>query len=363
MSDRPESMNTRWFLDRLPSKQLAEFERNGVKPLVNIVMERAIVNGGVVPLTQPDANPQAVEAALQTALAAAVRISSQGDNAPLTPEEKTALELFVLVVSRPALLVQRNRAIGRSELWPEIGRISEAIPPIARGVGRIQDAAGAKIGTGFIAGDRRVLTNNHVVCGLLGYDHSCWQANPAGYAEKCTAAATAWQTAAPTFELKGEAGSNETSRVKLTRVVSHHRDIDVAVLELASMPEGAEILNLAKAEPPAFVGLRVFAIGYPVSDSSGSTPQPIFRRIFGTDPALLGTKRFAPGAVMRWDDDKAFLHDASTLPGSSGSCIVDFATTEVVGIHFAGSYGYANYAVPLWKYRSDPVLVNAGIKL
>jgi endonuclease G len=130
------------------------------------------------------------------------------------------------------------------------------------------------------------------------------------------------------------------------------------VLELAAHPVGSEPLPLAMAEPRPFVGRRVFAIGHPIADFG--TPLAIIERIFG-DPALLGTKRFSPGTVMQWSDDKTFQHDASTLPGSSGSCIVDFESNEVIGIHFAGQYHDANYAVPLWRYSTDPVLAEAGV--
>ena len=39
-------------------------------------------------------------------------------------------------------------------------------------------------------------------------------------------------------------------------------------------------------------------------------------------------------------------HDASTLGGNSGSAVIDLETGEAVGLHFAGSYLQANYAVP-----------------
>ena len=40
------------------------------------------------------------------------------------------------------------------------------------------------------------------------------------------------------------------------------------------------------------------------------------------------------------------LHDCSTLGGNSGSVLLDLATGEAVGLHFAGRFLEANYAVP-----------------
>ena len=45
-------------------------------------------------------------------------------------------------------------------------------------------------------------------------------------------------------------------------------------------------------------------------------------------------------------------HDSSTLGGNSGSALIDVATGRVVGLHFAGRYLEANYAVPTPSSRS-----------
>ena len=82
---------------------------------------------------------------------------------------------------------------------------------------------------------------------------------------------------------------------------------------------------------------------------------------FGADDESLGTKRFSPGTVIGWRDVNVFTHDASTLPGSSGSCIVDFEDRRVVGLHYGGRYKDQNYAVSLWKFREDAVLKDNGI--
>lgn len=66
------------------------------------------------------------------------------------------------------------------------------------------------------------------------------------------------------------------------------------------------------------------------------------------------------------------LHDASTLSGSSGSCLFDLVTGKAIALHFGGwprpvdlrpnagerlseSIFEANGAVPIWLLAADPV--------
>lgn len=134
----------------------------------------------------------------------------------------------------------------------------------------------------------------------------------------------------------------------------------MAVLELDANPQGSRQVLLARDEPPGTRERRVYALGYPMQDSKKVTPIPIFNRVFGSDPASLGKKRFSPGILTRRDDSDNFSHDASTLAGSSGSAIIDFEKRRVIGLHYAGIYNKANKAVALWKFRTDPLLVDNG---
>ena len=233
------------------------------------------------------------------------------------------------------------------------------------GVGRIETAARSGRGTGFIVGPRRILTNNHVLCSLFGLSLDAWQTSPDHFAELCKSNSKQWskkeKTGAPFFELRGELGSKESSTARVTSVLGHHLEVDMAVLELDGDPAGSRQLPLTKDEPPSFKGRRIYAVGYPLVDTFKVTPAPVFKRVFGADATSLGTKRFSPGTVIEWGGANRFSHDASTLAGSSGSAIVDFEQRSVVGLHYSGSYKVANNAVPLWKFRDDPVLVDNGV--
>jgi len=141
----------------------------------------------------------------------------------------------------------------------------------------------------------------------------------------------------------------------------------MALFETDANPAGSRVLPLTTSEPDTFVGRRVYAVGYPIEDSRNLwgqkiTPVPVFRRVFGIDEESLGTKRFSPGTILGWENTNVFTHDASTLPGSSGSCIVDFENRRVVGLHFGGGYAKRNFAVSIWKMKEDPVLVSNGVR-
>ncbi|MFZ6181199.1 trypsin-like serine peptidase [Nannocystis pusilla] len=362
---------TEWFAGRIP-RDLVRGVRD-VQMLVDVLKDRAIANAAFDVARKATADEEAAAAALATAHEAAKLIAERGPAAQLEPKHVAALELFILLVARPALFVRGGRVMGRPDNWKEIRDDSDLIPLVTAGVGRIQSAAGDKLGTGFIAGDRRILTNNHVVCALLGKQLAYWEDCPAQFAAACDAANCAWADAAkrPVFELVGElveANEQATSNAtQIMRVVAHHPQVDMAVLELADMPPNSRRVPLATAEPDVFVQRRIYAVGYPVDDVRDAwqkriTPAPIFQRVFGADDTSLGTKRLSPGLVMQWDGEHRFLHDCSTLPGSSGSCIVDFQTRLVVGLHFAGSYYHRrNYAVPVWKFQADPLIADSGV--
>ena len=370
MQDEQGQRNTRWFAERMPSKEVLADVLQGdpVARLLGIAKDRAIVNVGLDVAPRAGADDGAVTAALQLATATARRLAEQGDGIELSPDEQAALDLFILLVARPALFVQDGQVNGRPENWPEVGRDELLVPRIIAGVGRLETNARAKRGTGFLVASRRVLTNNHVLCALFGMRLETWQRQPQAFAKRCDQESERWTAApsdAPFFELRGELGSQSSSTARVTRVLAHHLEVDMAVVELDADPDGSRVLPLMTAEPDSFNGRRVYAVGYPIDDSRDVfghrlTPAPIFDRVFGTDDSL-GTKRFAPGTVMGWFNSNVFVHDASTLPGSSGSCIVDFENRRVVGLHYGGRYRQENYAVSVWKFREDPVLKDHGV--
>jgi serine protease len=130
-----------------------------------------------------------------------------------------------------------------------------------------------------------------------------------------------------------------------------------------------------KALPKAYTLLRdtgalrlkeyLFAMGYPARPSTAAMIDPntgqfspeIADRLGQIFNVSYGRKYVSPGAIESTaDGDRrwVFSHDATTLGGSSGSCVVSIADPlGVVGLHFGGSTLTANYAHSLAAVRAN----------
>lgn len=329
--------------------------------LTGFLCSRVVVRTGYeLKLKGPEA--AGIEAHLDAARRAAAKIDHDGDARALTKEERKALELFILLVERPALFVLGSKVHDPPDNWSSLRAGAAMIERRIAGVGRIELAPGGKgraVGTGVIVADRRIVTNNHVVAALAGLRQpGRWRVDRQMFAEAVAWANAAWPTAPPRFDLIGEFQSSTTNTTSITRVVAHHPERDLAVLELASQPTGAVALPLAATPPGPLDDRIVAAIGYPVAPNE--EPDPVIARIFGGRDAL-ATKRFSPGRVLSTSNGHQLDHDASTLPGSSGSAIIDLDSYDLLAIHFAGWYKDRNAAVALWDLAdeltgpSDPV--------
>ena len=372
MQDNQGRRDASWYANRMPSKDvLADLlQGNPVDRLRGIANDRAIANKAFELAQRPDGDDAEAAAVLKLAAATAKRLAEAGETITFTADEEAALDLFILLVARPAMFVQNGKVRDRPENWPEVARDAELFPRFTACVGRIETAGHVKIGTGFIVAKQRILTNNHVLCALFGVLPDHWEHNRSNFAKLCDEHSKRWTdnpAGAPLFELRGELNSNSSSTARLKCVLGHHLDVDMAVVEIDANPQDSRVMPLMTLEPDAFAGRRVYTVGYPTDDARNwrgerITPVPVFRRVFGADDESLGTKRLSPSIVLGWQSSNVFTHDASTLRGSSGSCIVDFEFQKVVGLHFGGWYkAEKNYAVSVWKFRDDPVLRDNGV--
>lgn len=249
---------------------------------------------------------------------------------------------------------------------------------LARDVVRRQDSSVCRIdlsipgydpihfGTGFVVGrtsDDRfvVMTAAHVVDEAL----------QAG-----------WQSVQQ-VQLVGDFGryadSTVTNSSAFVDQYDFHPSYDLALLYLSlgdfsssSLPDS---LVVAAEAPSVIDGLQIGVVGHPSFHSNSDS----FPRLFGFGPHF-GVKRFSPGLVRtatnrfwRGHFVDVILHDATTLRGSSGSCVLDMHTMKIIGLHFGGwpmpkkevsvhgastlaELFYENGAVPLWLLHDDPLL-------
>lgn len=280
------------------------------------------------------------------------RLRKAGINAELDPRHDWALEAIVEVDgSRPTLAVSAEDRISLDD--PTLGqwlgvakRFAEPISAVATAVGRI-DLDGRHKGTGFVVKEGLILTNRHVLQGLASQrETGTWEFR-----------------GEPTISFDANPEKSRDRQFTITRVVLTGPDqidpvsvdcnkLDFAILECEA-PGGKAFpapLSLESDADKIAEGRPVFAVGYPAHPGYDTYESPVLDKLFRY---RYGVKRFSPGEIDRGlgstvdgTGEAVFAHDATTLGGNSGSCVVDFGNDGqlVVGLHFAGVPRQANYA-------------------
>ena len=247
-------------------------------------------------------------------------------------------EAIILREGRPTLLVRRGTfetpelAEWRSRILPYKSKIDRAIAAVGRV--EVGFAAQPYVGTAWMVAPGIAITNRHVAvefAGRQGRDY-VMRSNPGG------------QRFIPRVDFREEYLDNRPLEVAVGRVLfiagDADSDPDLALMELTAtngrpLPDPIPLFD---GEPVP--GSVVVTIGYPAADSRNDAADQA--RLFG---GIFDVKRLAPGLVVDRVNDISFTHDCTTLGGSSGSVVLDVETGAAVGLHFAGEYLSANYAV------------------
>jgi hypothetical protein len=126
----------------------------------------------------------------------------------------------------------------------------------------------------------------------------------------------------------------------------------MAILQ-CEVPDGNDFppaLRFDRSEGSIQRDRKIYLMGFPGEPAAGTENLDALDLIFGD---TYGVKRWAPGQIGERtgehpDDSKAWVlsHDASTLGGNSGSCVVDLTNDglRVLGLHFSGLRRQDNYA-------------------
>lgn len=281
------------------------------------------------------------------------RLRSDGPAAQLTSRHESALEAIVEVDgSRPTLAVSDGDEIDPDDeslgVWRVAARrFARQISLVASAVGRI-DLDGRHTGTGFVVKEGLILTNRHVLQQLARSD-----------------AAGRWVFRGQptiTFDANPERGRERQFEIRQTvvkagpdeidfRAVDYDK-LDFAILECeAAHGRGFPApLDLERDRDKIAERRPVFTIGYPADPGAYTYESDVLQKLF---QHRYGVKRFSPGEIDRGlgraaegTGETVFGHDATTLGGNSGSCVVDFGNDGrlVVGLHFAGVPKQANFA-------------------
>lgn len=299
--------------------------------------------------------PYSDDAELEASHRAVEKVAMERDD--LGDEELFALEAIVLPRERPVVFIQNGTYGTLPAPWTHYAQtdirqqLTKAIPMI----GRIELPDSPWIpygGTGFVVGKNLLMTNRHVAelfAEGLGRQNLVFRAG---------------QSAAVNFRReRGEDDSDNRLTLRVRQIVMIHPFWDMALLNVDGLPANAAPLRLSVTPPEALDGRDIAVIGYPARDDRNDLQlqDRIFERTYNV-------KRLHPGKIKPREAINSFgnrvsavTHDSSTLGGNSGSAVVDARCGEVLGLHFAGIYLRANYAVPTYELARDPRVVDAGV--
>jgi endonuclease G len=265
-------------------------------------------------------------------------------------------ETIVLRTGRPVLTVQNDHPElvfrdAESEVWRDrLQRARDLIHHAVLATGRIEVQHHPTfdwIGTGWLVGDDIIVTNRHVAQEFARQQGTRFSFRPG----------TLGRTMTASLDFLEEFGRSDDRTFALEDIlhIENERGPDMALLRVhrnGGMPLATPI-ELSPHAPLA--NQQVAAIGYPARDSR-IPEQQLMEDIFGD---VFDKKRLAPGQVIRLSNG-SLEHDCSTLGGNSGSVILDLESGAAVGLHFAGRFLVANFAVPASLVRARVEEVTRG---
>ena len=118
---------------------------------------------------------------------------------------------------------------------------------------------------------------------------------------------------------------------------------DIAFLRMARRTDGSRPDRISIAATAPGEDVPVVVVGYPARAPKRLIPDQELMKQLYLD--RYDVKRAAPGLTMG-NEGASMTHDCTTLGGNSGSVVFNMKTGEAVGLHYAGLYREANFAVP-----------------
>jgi hypothetical protein len=274
---------------------------------------------------------------------------------PLSPNDYYHLEAIILLQGlRPIFDIASNSFPSLPEPWLDLNTHRAFLETCIRGIGRVEIKGRPGLtyaGTAFVVGENLLLTNRHVAESFIQNSRTELSFIPGIVAS---------------IDLLQEIDSQQSLSLNIVEPVIILDKWDAAMFRVDHLPNGVRPLPLAATPPPSTTGRLATIVGYPALDPNTSVDQilqqiDIFHSVFNK-------KRLQPGRIIgtRAVESygrtvEALAHDCSTLGGNSGSALIDIQSQIVVGLHFAGEYLTANYAVPSWELGSIPSIRAAAV--
>lgn len=251
-------------------------------------------------------------------------------------------EAIVAAALRPSLIVRNNKLEipQADEAWTtKLQSARSRIEAILPAVGRVElrnHPTYEMLGTGWLVAPGVIVTNRHVASVFA-------RASGSGFTFRRNLTGEVIETL---LDFREELNVPEADEFVVEEIIDIQPDNDnapdMAFLRVSASGTAGETLAtpIALSTDLPARGQEVITIGYPAWD--GQRNPMYMDRIFGN---TFEVKRAAPGKVMAASTN-AIEHDCSTLGGNSGSVVLDLATGRAIGLHFAGKFLVANYAVP-----------------
>lgn len=305
------------------------------------------------PMAELEGLGDPAEAAILTRAVSKVVEKRESDlNAP----ELDTLEAIVMPKYRPVVFIRKGQYENVADPWKHLNteETRARLAPLIGSIGRIEVPGSPWIpygGTGFVVGRNLLMTNRHVA---------------KLFVEGLGARGLRYRAGDAAVDFKREAGlrgSDRAAYLTVTAVEMVHPFWDMALLRVEGLEGRFPALPLSTVMPEELLDADVAAIGYPARDDRNdlALQDRIFKRTYNV-------KRFQPGKLRRRERIGSFgnqvaavTHDSSTLGGNSGSALIDIKSGKVIGLHFAGIYLKANYAVPAAELARDPRLARLGL--
>ena len=224
----------------------------------------------------------AVERSADGARRAIDKIRRDGPDAQLDPEEVVGTEAIILLVGRPAILIQEGKFFPPPEVWAKLEDSRDAIQTAIQSVGRIEvkgHPAMDWIGTGWLVAPDVVITNRHVAKEFCRQSGRSWVFEPGMKGR---------------IDFHEEFGGGTAAEFGLTEVIGVHDDYDLALFRATRRSAGKALpppLKLVPTSTRPRKGREVYVVGYPASDSRRNDPDEM-RRIFDN---IYNVKRLQPG--------------------------------------------------------------------
>ena len=136
-------------------------------------------------------------------------------------------------------------------------------------------------------------------------------------------------------------------------VAAANDPVDVALVRVEPVIPAVQLPQPLAIAATAPVSKYLYVVGHPGKISAAELTSRI-QVVFGTPN---GRKRISLGEMMSPDpaSPRDMLHDASTIGGYSGGCVLGFDTCEVAALHYHGTYVEGNRAILAQALRAHPL--------